>query len=161
MRPEGAFWEDRYRATAVDSAGHWVRCLAYIDLNMVRAGAVRHPEAWDACGSREIQRPPKRYAVIDRDALAALLGLTDSGELASAQTRGVADALRVHSRSREPVSTERLAAGRQSFVEEIRLRLGISARYRSVTAVDGAFSPREPAGAYAGDFDPETTLLSS
>ena len=34
----GAFWEDRYHATAVDTGEHLLRCLAYIDLNMVRAG---------------------------------------------------------------------------------------------------------------------------
>lgn len=33
---QGAFWEDRYHATDE----HLHRCLAYIDLNMVRAGVV-------------------------------------------------------------------------------------------------------------------------
>ncbi len=35
---QGAFWEDRYHATAVDRDEHLQRCLVYIDLNMVRAG---------------------------------------------------------------------------------------------------------------------------
>jgi len=35
---KGAFWEDRYHATAVESGEHLRRCLVYIDLNMVRAG---------------------------------------------------------------------------------------------------------------------------
>ena len=34
----GAFWEDRYHATAIEADDHLHRCLAYIDLNMVRAG---------------------------------------------------------------------------------------------------------------------------
>jgi len=34
----GAFWEDRYHATAIESGEHLIRCLAYIDMNMVRAG---------------------------------------------------------------------------------------------------------------------------
>jgi putative transposase len=42
----GAFWEDRYHATAVESNTHLIRCMAYIDLNMVRAGVVRHPGKW-------------------------------------------------------------------------------------------------------------------
>ena len=33
----GAFWEDRYHATAFDADEHLQRCLVYIDLNMVRA----------------------------------------------------------------------------------------------------------------------------
>jgi REP element-mobilizing transposase RayT len=36
----GAVWEDRYHATAVHTDEHFIRCLAYIDLNIVRA----HPE---------------------------------------------------------------------------------------------------------------------
>jgi REP element-mobilizing transposase RayT len=34
---KGAFWEDRYHATAVERGDHLFRCLVYIDLNMVRA----------------------------------------------------------------------------------------------------------------------------
>ena len=33
----GAFWEDRYHATAIEADVHLHRCLVYIDLNMVRA----------------------------------------------------------------------------------------------------------------------------
>ena len=40
---KGAFWEDRYHATAIEADGHLHRCLVYIDLNMVRAGVVKHP----------------------------------------------------------------------------------------------------------------------
>jgi REP element-mobilizing transposase RayT len=39
----GAFWEDRYHASAIEADEHLHRCLVYIDLNMVRAGAVDHP----------------------------------------------------------------------------------------------------------------------
>ena len=34
----GAYWEDRYHATAVESGKHPARCMVYIDTNMVRAG---------------------------------------------------------------------------------------------------------------------------
>ena len=36
-RRKGAFWEDRYQATAVQADSHFVHCMLYIDLNMVRA----------------------------------------------------------------------------------------------------------------------------
>ncbi|VUZ84894.1 hypothetical protein MELA_01269 [Candidatus Methylomirabilis lanthanidiphila] len=42
----GAFWEDRYHATAIEANEHLHRCLVYIDVNMVRAGVVRHPAEW-------------------------------------------------------------------------------------------------------------------
>ncbi len=34
---KGAFWEDRYHATAVENGTQLARCLVYIDLNMGRA----------------------------------------------------------------------------------------------------------------------------
>jgi putative transposase len=40
---KGAFWEDRYHATAIESDEHFLRCLVYIDMNMVRASVVKHP----------------------------------------------------------------------------------------------------------------------
>ena len=45
-RRKGAFREDRYHATAVQDDDHLIRCLVYIDLNMVRAGVVKHPSKW-------------------------------------------------------------------------------------------------------------------
>ena len=38
----GAFWEDRYHATAVQTNKHLIKCITYIDLNMVRAGVAKH-----------------------------------------------------------------------------------------------------------------------
>ncbi len=32
----GAYWEDRYHATAVETEEHFAKCLVYIDMNMVR-----------------------------------------------------------------------------------------------------------------------------
>ena len=61
---KGAFWEDRYHATAIASDEHFLRCLVYIDMNMVRAGVVQHPGEWAHGGYREIQQPPKRYRII-------------------------------------------------------------------------------------------------
>ena len=37
---KGAYWEDRYHATAVDTDTYLARCMVYIDLNMVRAGVI-------------------------------------------------------------------------------------------------------------------------
>ena len=57
----GAFWEDRYHATAIEADEHLHHCLVYIDLNMVRAGVVDHPAHWVNGGYREIQQPPKPH----------------------------------------------------------------------------------------------------
>jgi hypothetical protein len=47
---KGAFWEDRYHATAVESNRYLRKCITYIDMNMVRAGVVEHPTQWEFCG---------------------------------------------------------------------------------------------------------------
>jgi len=39
--------------------------MVYIDLTVVRAGVVKYPAEWAHSGSREIQEPPTRYAVIN------------------------------------------------------------------------------------------------
>jgi putative transposase len=71
---KGAFREDCYHATAIESDEHFLRCLVYIDMNMVRADVVKHPAEWAHGGYREIQQPPKRYRIIDIPALMDLGG---------------------------------------------------------------------------------------
>jgi len=38
---QGAFWADRYHATAIERDEHLHRCLTYIDLHMLRAGDLK------------------------------------------------------------------------------------------------------------------------
>lgn len=57
---KGAYWEDRYHATAVESGDHLARCMVYIDTNMVRAGVVGHQSMWPYSGYNEIQEPKKK-----------------------------------------------------------------------------------------------------
>jgi len=33
---KGAYWEDRYHATAVESGDHLARCMVYIDIHPVK-----------------------------------------------------------------------------------------------------------------------------
>ena len=73
----GAFWEDRYHATAVDTEGYLARCVVYVDLNMVRAGVVRHPRDWGEAGYHEIQHARGKYRIIDRAALGRVLGVPE------------------------------------------------------------------------------------
>lgn len=78
----GAFWEDRYNAVPIKTQQHLIECLVYVDLNMVRAGVVSHPEQWSCAGYNEIHSPRKRYVVIDHERLVAL---ADAGSLAKFQ----------------------------------------------------------------------------
>ena len=70
----GAFWEDRYHAVPIVHQEHFLECLVYIDLNMVRAGVVRHPRDWQWSGYHDIQAPRRRYVIVDQERLTALAG---------------------------------------------------------------------------------------
>jgi putative transposase len=71
---KGAFWEDRYHATVIESGEHLLRCIVYIDLNMVRAGIVDHPSQWPFCGYNEIQEPRRKNVLINYEKLRELAG---------------------------------------------------------------------------------------
>ncbi len=64
--------EDRYHATAIETGEHLLRCIVYVDLNMVRAGVVEHPKDWSHGGYIEMQHPRCKNILIDYGALAHL-----------------------------------------------------------------------------------------
>jgi hypothetical protein len=52
-------------------------CLFYIDLNMVRAGIVRHPGKWDAGAYHEFYREKSKYRIVNIQRLLQVLGIGD------------------------------------------------------------------------------------
>jgi putative transposase len=128
----GAFWEDRYFATAVESDRHLVRCLVYIDMNMVRAGAVNHPSEWPVSGYNEIQTIPPRYRVIDLDSLCELTGSASIVALQSSHQQWLEHSLSAGNLGREPHWTESVAIGSEAFIEGLKARLGMTAYHRRV-----------------------------
>jgi putative transposase len=128
---KGAFWEDRYFATAVSTDSHLIRCLIYIDLNMVRAGAVDHPSQWKVSGFQEIQRPPNRYRILDSKSLCDLTQMPTADALRSAHQNWVAQSLREGRPQREPHWTESVAVGGEAYIERIKSLLGAKVYYRS------------------------------
>ena len=157
---KGAYWEDRYHATAVDTDAYLSRCVLYIDVNMVRAGLVSHPDQGSACGYQEIQDPPKRYGIIDLPVLMDLLGFSDLWQLQRTHAQWVEEALQADLQQREGYWSESLAVGSHAFVQGVKAQLGIGGRYREVVQDSEAYRLKEPAIAYNAHFDPETVALS-
>lgn len=155
----GAYWEDRYHATAVDKDGHLARCMVYIDLNMVRAGVVSHPAQWDICGYREIQHPPQRYRVIDLAALQEVLGVDDLGSLQLVHAEWVEEALKEEMPARDGIWTESLAIGSRRFIEQFKAESGTGVRLREISQRAGHYRLREVANSYGSDFGPGITAL--
>lgn len=156
----GAFWEDRYHATAIEAEEHLQRCLVYIDLNMVRAGLVNHPSRWVHSGYREIQKPPKRYGVIDLRELTGLCGFADSRDFQTAHRQWVDRTLERGLAVRDDRWSESIAVGSLSFVENVKRDLGSRAAHRAVEENHGAYALRERSEPYSSNLRSETEPLS-
>jgi putative transposase len=148
----GAYWEDRYHATAVDSHEYLAQCMVYIDLNLVRAGAVSHPAEWDVCGYREIHHATERNRIIDIAALANLLDLSDEEAVQREHKRWVAEALEVKDAKREKQWSDSVAVGSREFVTQFQTELGIRALHREIDREGNAYHLREDAGRYITNF---------
>ena len=167
---KGAFWEDRYHATAVDVDEHLVRCMIYLDfhpvkcrnatpalagfhwVNMVRNKVVNHPKEWSYGGYPEIIKPQQRYRIIDRALLKKLLDIDDN---LSAVYSGWVQTAVDESSTRQPGWTESVAVGGKDFVEKVKEMLGGRACGRRVHEVikTGSYALNEPVLAYNDVFE--------
>jgi len=157
----GAFWEDRYHATAVSSDRHLIQCIVYIDLNMVRAGVVTHPSEWDFGGYNEIQQPRERYALIDYNRLMDFLHISTIDQLRDSHKKWVEEILKTKDYVRESKWTQSIAVGNMSFVESIKQQLGIRAKGRTVAGSRDSYQLRDEQVAYNSNFTPEKGVLSA
>ncbi len=154
-RRKGAFWEDRYHATAVETGEHLHRCLVYIDLNMVRAGAVKHPSEWEFCGYHEIQSPRDRYRIIDLDGLRELLGFKKMSDHQETHRKWIDESIKNRIIARERKWTESVAVGGRHFVEQTKEQLGARALGREVTDSESTCELREMQSPYKANSNVE------
>ena len=143
-RRRGAFWEDRYHATAVETNHHHVSCLTYIDLNMVRAGVVAHPSEWEFGGYAEVLMDRERSSIIDYGALMELLGADSVEAVRELRRERIEEALARGEQVRESKWTESVAVGSRSFVETMKAKLGLRAKGRRVSGSENEFTLGEP-----------------
>ena len=145
---QGAFWQDRYHATAIESGEHLWRCIVYVDLNMVRAGVVDHPSKWKWSGYHEIQKPKTRYRLIDHGKLLQLLNTNTHKTLAKTHRRWVESQLKTGPERQEHFSGS-IAVGSEAFIQKVRQALGIKGigRRMAEAAVAG-YQLKESAAKY-------------
>ena len=149
---KGAFWEDRYHATAVEGGDHLFRCIVYLDLNMVRAGVVDHPSEWAFCGYNEIQAPKRKKVLIDYEKLRALLGFEDYDLVKSYHKKWVDGYLESGNTIRDEKWTRSIAVGSKGFVERVKSLLGVLARGRKSIEAGESYQLREPSIPYGVHF---------
>lgn len=156
----GAFWEDRYHSTAIESGSHLLNCMIYIDLNMVRAGRVGHPKEWLFCGYNEIQDQRQRYKLIDYNELTLLLGMNSREELRDYYRKWIDHVVMNEEQKRESKWTESLAVGSKKFVEMVDKQLKPKAQKRRIKEGSGGFELREELPSYEADFGYKIEALS-
>src|SRR4030043_523347 len=150
---KGAFWEERCHATAIETGGHLLRCIVYVDLNMVRSGVVSHPEQWPHGGYNEIQRPRRKSILIDYETLGHLSGFNNFEDFQSAHQRWVQSVLSDDKAKREECWTQSIATGSRSFVEAVRMQMGSFAIGRRIQKKVDGFELRESSSPYKSFFD--------
>ena len=157
---KGAFWQDRYHATAVQTNEHLIKCITYIDLNMVRAGVAKHPQEWIHSGYHEIQRPRQRYGIIDFKNLMALLQIENFADLKEAHREWIEEALKQSKVVRDRKWTQSIAVGDKSFLEQTKDHLGIRAKGRKIYRSEDEYQLREGQSDDDGwhDLDDENTF---
>jgi putative transposase len=154
---KGAFWEDHYHAIAIESDEHFLRCLVYIDLNMVRAGVVQHPAEWAHSGYREIQQPPKRYHIMDIPALMELCRFNYIKTMQQQLRQWLKEELTINNSMRDKACSESLTVGNEDFVENIQTLLGTKPTNRKVTELVIKHALREQSASYNIVFSAENT----
>ncbi len=153
---KGAFWEDRYHATAVEAESHLLRCLVYIDLNMVRAGVVSHPAEWPCGGYREIQSPRRKCSIISYDHLAEKAGFKTYEEFRVSHEEWLNEALVNDRNCRQSKWTESVAVGSEAFSLGIKEILGVRALGRKImNTSESSTELREPMTRYINENDTE------
>ena len=150
---KGAFWEDRYHATAIESGQHLLRCLVYIDLNMVRAKVVNHPSQWPFCGYNEIRKPRRKNVLIAYPKLAQLAGFKSYEEFSTEYNKYIHESLSYDNNARQSKWSESIAVGSKSFVRSIKEELGILAQGRKILETGDDYELREAIGIYEAEID--------
>lgn len=159
---EGSVWEHPYQCTRIQDGIHLLNCLRYVDLNMVRAGKVKHPREWRWCGYDELTNQRKRYRIVDQDRLLALTGISSMSGFAGFYAARVAERLAMGRPVREPNWTEAVAVGDKAFVtaaeQSCTYRQHMD-RYevRSPTG-EKAWAVRDAAIPYSPDSDAESAV---
>jgi putative transposase len=115
-RHEDSVWEHPYHCTMIEDGHHLLRCLRYVDLNMVRAGVVKHPREWHWCSYDERTGQRQRYRIVDLERLVQRLALPDADSLFRLHDHGIRDQLQRRELSRQEHWTEALAVGSQGFI---------------------------------------------
>jgi putative transposase len=159
---EGSVWEHPYQCTMIEDGPHLLNCLRYVDLNMVRAGVVRHPQSWRWCGYDEITGARQRYRILALDRLLGTLGLASADDLARLHTVGIEEQIARGCLQRAAHWTEAVAVGSSEFVARAQMqyqqRLAFNSEHIDDPVNGSTWVLHEPPVAYRANSSPEPSF---
>ena len=156
---EGSVWEHPYHCTIIQNGQHLLNCLRYVDLNMVRCGAVEHPKSWRWCGHDELVDARKRYRLVDIDRLLQSLEFGSHVELVRVYAEGVRDQIERRELTRSPHWTEALAVGSEECVQSVKANYKHRVKFDLQSSPDGTtWMVKEATPSYRADSEPELVL---
>jgi putative transposase len=115
----GSFWNGRYHCTMIEDGEHLYNCIAYVDMNMVRAGVVNHPRDWPWCGYSELEGRKNRYRLLDQDCILESLGSPDLESFRRDYQSKIQNLIDANILNREKYWTESIAVGSKPYLEKI------------------------------------------
>ena len=130
----------------------------YIDMNMVRAGVVKHPREWECSGYNEIQSPRQRYRLIDQVRLYAV-SAANQESFVERHSSWIEEAVRVERHQRESRWTLSVGVGSKGFIERLKIKLGYLVKRRESIGKEDAFELRDRVSVYDTNLPPENDAL--
>lgn len=147
----GAFWQGRFHNTMIENGTHLLRCMAYIELNMVRNGTVTHPREWRWCSYHEWMGERQRFRIIEPERIIPALGF---GNVEAEQFRKYLDSeitrkIEEGELSRESIWTKSVAVGSQEYLERVEQSNGWRRRFKKEQSTEETWVLRDEATAYS------------
>ena len=136
---EGAFWGDRFHSTRIQSGAHLGRCLFYIDLNMVRAGVVKHPSKWKHCGYQELIKDKSRYRIINMTRLLQCLSIDDVKEFRKWHRNTLEEKLEMRESARQAFWSEAIVVGDLEWLKDTAVEQSGIKRYDIIEKGDVSY----------------------
>jgi len=121
----GSFWSNRFHSTLIQDGDHLGECLFYIDMNMVRAGAVKHPSEWDTCGYNEFYKQKHRFRIININRLLQVLDILDIETFRKWHTLTLNTIIEREASKHVELWTKAYAVGDEEWLKETLFTTGI------------------------------------
>jgi len=110
-------WENEYQAYRLELKGYaLLHCISDMDLSVVRAKLVTHPNLWPESGYHELHNPPQRARRVDFNALQRLLKPLNFSRLQAQRERWVKKAMELAASEGVYVPHPTVQSGRTSQV---------------------------------------------